>query len=154
MNEPRAMRTARIGRSRWTISIDMGDTMRKEKKDKIKKALDHRSILTEFKDFALRGNVMDMAVAAVVALAFGQIVNTLVNNIILQLIGSIIAIDVDDLTATINGVDIAYGKFIQAIINFFIITIVMFIAIKFINLFRRKKDDETDSGTDSDASKE
>ncbi|MDR2610977.1 MAG: large conductance mechanosensitive channel protein MscL [Clostridiales Family XIII bacterium] len=128
-----------------------GETMKKEKKDEIKKALDHRGIVAEFRDFALRGNVMDMAVAAVIGLAFGAIVNSLVNNIILQLIGSIISIDVKDLAATINGVKIEYGLFLQAIINFFIITIVMFVAIKFINLFRRKKEDEADGCAPDDA---
>jgi large conductance mechanosensitive channel len=125
--------------------------MRKGKKDKIKKALDHRGIITEFRDFALRGNVIDMAVAAVIGVAFGAIVNSLVNNIILKLIGSIIALDVEDLKFVINGVEVEYGLFLQAIINFFIIAVVMFIAIKFINLFRRGKDDDADGSEPKDA---
>ncbi|MDR1068231.1 MAG: large conductance mechanosensitive channel protein MscL [Clostridiales Family XIII bacterium] len=115
-----------------------------KRRKQIKKALDHRGILIEFKDFALRGNVMDMAVAAVIALAFGGIVNSLVNDIILQFIGSIVNIDYSNLSVTINGIDIMYGKFITAVVNFFVVAIIMFVAIKFINLFTGKRGGDKD----------
>jgi large conductance mechanosensitive channel len=124
---------------------------RQERKRKLKKALNHKSIIMEFKEFALQGNVMDMAIAAVVALSFGAIVNSLVNNIILALIGSIVSTDFEKLVFVVNGVDIKYGLFIQAVVNFFIITVILFIAVKFINLFRSNKNENACESDDDSA---
>jgi large conductance mechanosensitive channel len=122
---------------------------KEERRRKLRKALNHKSVIMEFKEFALQGNVMDMAIAAVVGLAFGAIVNSLVNNIILALIGSIISTDFEKLAVVINGVNIKYGLFIQAVVNFFIITVILFIAVKFINLFRRNKNEDTCESDDN-----
>ena len=92
-----------------------------------------KKIFEEFKKFAFKGNVVDMAVAVVVGAAFSAIVTSLVNDIISPLIGTLVNMDFSSLTAKVNGVDIAYGSFIMAVLNFFIIAFSMFMFVKSIN---------------------
>ena len=89
--------------------------------------------MREFKEFINRGNVMDMAVGIIIGGAFTAIVNSLVDDIINPLIGSIFKMDFTGLVANINGAEVRYGAFIMAIINFLILAIVLFIIIKSIN---------------------
>lgn len=89
--------------------------------------------MKEFKEFINRGNVMDMAVGIIIGGAFTAIVNSLVDDIINPLIGSIFKMDFTNLVANINGAEVKYGAFIMAIINFLLIAIVLFIIIKSIN---------------------
>ncbi len=106
------------------------------------------SILTEFKAFAMRGNVIDLAVGVVIGAAFGKIVSSLVDNIIMPLLGvATSGVDFKDLALTIKAADpvagtaavaIGYGAFIQTIIDFTIIAFAIFMAIKFINRFAPK----------------
>ncbi|MGX8774128.1 MAG: large conductance mechanosensitive channel protein MscL [Bacillota bacterium] len=92
-----------------------------------------KSFMTEFKEFALRGNVMDMAIGIVIGAAFTAIVTALVNNIISPIIGMFVKVDFNHLVATVNGVDIQYGAFIMAIVNFVIVAFVLFLIIKAMN---------------------
>ena len=92
-----------------------------------------KTFMKEFKEFINRGNVMDMAVGIIIGGAFTAIVNSLVDDIINPLIGSIFKMDFTNLVANINGEEVKYGAFIMAIINFLLIAIVLFIIIKSIN---------------------
>jgi len=104
-------------------------------------------MLKEFKEFALKGNVVDLAVAVIIGGAFGKIVSSLVNDLIMPLIGIILGgINFTDLKyvikpATDSAAEAAvkYGAFIQSIIDFLIIALVIFIFIKLISRFKRKE---------------
>jgi large conductance mechanosensitive channel len=96
-----------------------------------------KGIIQEFKEFALRGNVLDLAVAVVMGAAFNAIVQSFVKDLIMPLIGAIFSTDgLKWLTVTINGSTIKYGDFIAAIVNFFLVALALFILIKAINKFR------------------
>jgi len=89
-----------------------------------------RSLVDEFKAFILRGNVLDLAVAVVIGAAFGAIVTSLVENIITPIIGAIGGQpDFSALTFTINNSEFRYGAFINALISFLIIALVVFFLI-------------------------
>ena len=91
-------------------------------------------MLNEFRQFISRGNVMDLAVAVVIGAAFTAIVNSLVDDIIMPLIGVLLGgVDFTSLSITIGNATIAYGNFIQAVINFLIIAFVVFLMVKAIN---------------------
>lgn len=91
-------------------------------------------MIQEFRDFINRGNVMDLAVAVVIGAAFTAIVNSLVNDIIMPLIGVLLGgVDFTTLSVNVGDAAIAYGNFIQAIITFLLIAIVVFLMVKAIN---------------------
>ena len=92
-----------------------------------------KKFIQEFKEFALRGNVIDMAVGVVIGAAFSAIVDSLVSDIISPIIGLFAGQDFSSLVLTIFGVDIKYGSFITAIINFVLIALCLFIVIKAVN---------------------
>lgn len=88
----------------------------------------------EFRDFITRGNVMDLAVAVILGAAFTAIVNSLVNDIIMPIIGMILGgVDFTALAFTVGEASITYGNFIQAIINFLLIAFVVFLLVRWIN---------------------
>ena len=92
-----------------------------------------KSFISEFKEFALRGNVMDMGVGIIIGAAFTAIVTSLVDDIISPLIGLLVKVDFNNLVATVFNVDIKYGAFIMAVINFLIVALVLFCIIKAMN---------------------
>ena len=93
-----------------------------------------RKFFREFKEFISRGNIIDLAVAFVISTAFTAIVNALVNSIIMPLITAIFGeVDVTALSCTLNGTIIPIGVFIQAVINFLLIALFLFLIIKSIN---------------------
>ena len=93
-----------------------------------------RKLIEGFKKFAVRGNVIDLAVAVVIGTAFGKIVSSLVDNIVMPFVGILIGgINLSKLSFTVSDADIAYGVFLQNVIDFLIITCAIFIAIKTIN---------------------
>ena|SRR3712207_1328035 len=109
-----------------------------------------KGFLKEFKEFAMKGNVMDLAVGVVIGGAFGAIVTSLVNDIIMPLVGIIIGgIDVAGLSVKVGTAKLSYGSFLQAIINFIIIAFSIFIFIKIINSAANKfkKDGEAEEIT-------
>jgi large conductance mechanosensitive channel len=96
-------------------------------------------MLKEFRDFITRGNVLDLAVAVVIGAAFTAIVNSLVGDIIMPIIGVIIGgLDFSGLSVTIGSAVIAYGKFLQAIVNFLLVGFTMFLIIRSINSMQKK----------------
>lgn len=101
------------------------------------------SFVKEFKDFAVKGNVMDMAVGVIIGGAFGKIVSSLVNDIIMPLIGILTGgIDFKDISIQVGSATVKYGLFLQNVIDFFIIAICIFIMIKAMNSLSRKKEEK------------
>ena len=101
-----------------------------------------KKFFEEFKAFAMRGNVLDMAVGVVIGGAFTAIVNSLVNDIINPAIGLFFNADFSDVGVHIGDVTIGVGSFINAIINFLIVAFVLFLTIKAINMLHKKPVEE------------
>ena len=95
-----------------------------------------KKFFEEFKAFAVKGNAMDLAVGMMVGAAFTSIENSLVNNIISPLIGLLVKVDFSDLVLKIGEVDVQYGAFIMAIINFLIVALVLFFVVKAMNMLK------------------
>ncbi|MEO4052634.1 large conductance mechanosensitive channel protein MscL [Solibacillus sp. CAU 1738] len=96
----------------------------------------------DFKEFAMRGNVMDLAIAVVIGAAFGKIVTSLVENIITPLLGAItggINFE-DDFIYPVGDAKVMFGSFIQSIIDFLIIAFAIFMALRLLNKLNRKKE--------------
>ena len=106
-------------------------------------------MIKEFKEFISRGNVVDMAVGVIMGSAFGKIVTSLVNDIIMPLVGVLIGgIDFTSLSFKIQKAEVKYGSFIQNIVDFLIVAICIFIFVKIINklntidvLHKKKKEE-------------
>ena len=108
-----------------------------------------KKFLEEFKAFALKGNVMDLAVGVIIGGAFQAIVTSLVGDIITPIIGIFASTDFSNLIATINGSEVKYGAFITAIINFIIMAFIIFCIVKGLNkLAERKKKEEANEPTE------
>jgi large conductance mechanosensitive channel len=107
------------------------------------------SILSEFKEFAMRGNVIDLAVGVIIGAAFAPIVSTLVENIVMPPIGYILAgIDFSALAITLptptgDGVEIKYGLFLNAVFKFMVTAAAIFLLIRAINKFKKPVAAET-----------
>ncbi|MBQ3390939.1 MAG: large-conductance mechanosensitive channel protein MscL [Clostridia bacterium] len=113
--------------------------------------MEKKGIVAEFKEFITRGTVMDMAVGIIIGGAFTAIVTSLVNDLLMPIIGAIFGgIDFTSLKYVIRAADeaagieeaaIRYGSFIQAIVNFLLIAIVIFLLVRGLNKLRRKKEE-------------
>lgn len=98
-----------------------------------------KSFIEEFKTFAMRGNVIDLAVAVVIGAAFSKIVSSLVSNIITPLVGLVMGgINLTGLKVTIGGVAVTYGVFLQSIFDFIIVAFVIFLVVRTINSFEEE----------------
>lgn len=103
----------------------------------------------EFKEFAMRGNVVDMAVGIVIGAAFGKIVSSLVGDVIMPPIGVLLGgVDFSNLTMTLKAatveapaVVLSYGKFIQTVVDFIIVAFAIFMVVKAMNSLKRKKEE-------------
>jgi large conductance mechanosensitive channel len=96
-------------------------------------------MLKEFKEFALRGNVVDLAIAVVLGGAFGKIITSLVNDIIMPLIGLMLGgIDFQSLEYQVGDAVIKYGAFIQAVVDFVIIAFMIFLIVRAINRMKKQ----------------
>jgi len=99
------------------------------------------SFITEFRKFIARGNVLDMAIGVIIGSAFKTIVDSLVNDILMPFISVFVGKDsFSSLVFTVGSANIAYGNFIQAILNFLIMALVVFLIIKGIGKLHRKKE--------------
>jgi large conductance mechanosensitive channel len=99
------------------------------------------SFWNEFKTFAMRGNVIDLAVAVVIGTAFGKIVTALVDGIIMPCIGVLVGgVNIADKTLTIHKAVIKWGAFLQSVVDFTIIAFAIFLALKIINKFKIKEE--------------
>jgi len=91
-------------------------------------------MLKEFREFAIRGNVVDLAVAVIIGGAFGKIVASLVDNIIMPLVGLLIGgVDFKNLAFTVGSAKVEYGLFIQNVVDFIIVAFVIFLMVRAIN---------------------
>jgi large conductance mechanosensitive channel len=106
-------------------------------------------MLKEFKDFTMKGNVVDLAVAVVLGGAFGAIVSAMVDKILMPIVGSVIGQSFESLSTTVNGVSIQYGAFIQAVVNFVLVALFLFMVIKAMNA-TKKKEAEAPAATPED----
>lgn len=99
-----------------------------------------KKFIDEFKTFALRGNALDLAVGVVIGAAFNQITTSLANNILTPPIGLVLGgVDFAKLSISLGGkAQLGYGLFLQAILNFLIIAVALFVLIKLINTLTRK----------------
>ncbi len=101
-----------------------------------------KGFINEFKDFAMKGNVMDLAVAVIIGAAFGKITTSLVNNIIMPLFGVVFGgVDFTNKMVTVGNAEVTYGVFIQSVIEFLIIALVIFLIIKAIKSMERKAEE-------------
>ncbi|WP_375057714.1 large-conductance mechanosensitive channel protein MscL [Zobellella sp. DQSA1] len=106
------------------------------------------SIIKEFKEFAVKGNVVDMAVGIIIGAAFGKIVSSLVNDVVMPPIGMVIGgVDFSDLAIVLKeavedapAVTLSYGSFIQTVLDFTIVAFAIFMVIKAINRLKRKEE--------------
>ena len=97
------------------------------------------SMLQEFKSFAMKGNVVDLAVGIVIGAAFGKIVSSLVGDMIMPVVGLLAGgIDFSGLAMTIGKASVNYGKFIQTCVDFVIIAAAIFLVVKAINRLKRE----------------
>ncbi len=109
-------------------------------------------MIKEFKEFVSRGNVLDLAVGVIIGGAFGKIIASLVNDIIMPLLGIILGgIDFTSLSLKVNDSVVMYGMFIQNIIDFLIIAVAIFLMVKLINKFKKpEKVEEQPKGPTTD----
>lgn len=123
------------------------------------KKVDKKEIITkgtktlkEFKTFISKGNVVDLAVGVIIGSAFGKIVSSLVNDILMPIIGIIIGgIDFSNLTIQIKDATIKYGIFIQNIIDFLIVAFCIFIFIKLLNKVSKKEEEKKEKVVSEEA---
>lgn len=100
-----------------------------------------RTFLEEFKTFATRGNVIDLAVAVVIGTAFSNIVSSLVDNVITPFAGAFMGgVDVSGLAFAVGETAITYGALIQSVVDFIIIAFVVFVAIKVVNKLNEEEE--------------
>ena len=92
-----------------------------------------KKLLNEFREFAMRGNVMDLAVGVIIGTAFQAIINSLVNDVISPVIGLFANTDLSYLSIAIGDVEIRYGAFLTAVINFIIMAFIIFMIVKAMN---------------------
>ncbi len=106
------------------------------------------SIVREFREFAVKGNVVDLAVAVIIGAAFGKIVSSLVDDVVMPLVGTLLGgLDFKGLAIQIGSAKIQYGNFIQTCVDFVIIAWAIFIAVKVINKLRKKDEDKPPAAT-------
>ena len=105
------------------------------------------SMIKEFREFAVKGNIVDLAVAVIIGAAFGKIVSSLVEDIVMPAVGSIGRVDFKSLMWQVGDARIMYGKFLQTCVDFFIITAAIFLMVKIINDLRRRYEDKPPAAT-------
>lgn len=106
------------------------------------------SIVREFREFAVKGNVVDLAVAVIIGAAFGKIVASLVGDIVMPLVGTILGgLDFKGLALEIGSSRIQYGNFLQTCVDFVIVAWAIFVAVQVINRLRKKDEDQPPAAT-------
>jgi len=98
------------------------------------------SIVTEFREFAVKGNVMDLAVGVIIGAAFGKIVGSLVEDVVMPVIGVLMGgLNFSDLAFKVGSATLKYGKFLQTCLDFLIIAWAIFLIIKLVNQIKREE---------------
>ena len=112
-----------------------------KKKTEVKELEKLKKNASDFKKFISRGNVVDMAVGVIVGGAFGKIVTSLVNDILMPIVGVFLGgLNFTDLSIKVGDASVAYGNFIQTIIDFLIIALCIFIMVKVFESFKKKEE--------------
>ena len=102
-------------------------------------------MLKEFRDFINRGSVLDLAVGVIIGVAFAAVITSLVNDILMPIIGAILGgINFAGLAITVGSAVIGYGNFIQALINFLIVAFCIFLIVRTVNNMSRKPEPKKD----------
>ena len=109
-----------------------------------------KNFIEEFKAFALRGNVMDMAIGVIIGGAFQAIIKSFIDNIINPLVGVIFQVDFSSVVIHLGAVNLMIGAFISSVINFFLLAFVLFIMVKAINKLKKPEVKEVAAPTKSD----
>ena len=105
-----------------------------------------KGFINEFKAFALKGNVVDLAIAVVIGAAFNKIVSSLVDNIIMPLVGILLGgINLSNLVVQLGEATVTYGAFLQAVVDFLIIAFSIFLAVKVMRSLERKEEAKPES---------
>ena len=126
------------------------------------------SLISDFKDFAMKGNVVDMAIGVIIGGAFGKIVTSMVSDIMMPILGSVIggvnftdfkltlkeAVPATDKTPAVEAVTLNYGNFLQVTFDFLIVAICIFAVIRLVSNFTKKKKDEAPASEPPAPSKE
>ena len=95
-------------------------------------------MLKEFREFAMRGNVMDLAIAVIIGGAFGKIITSLVNDVLMPLIGVALGgLNFSDLAFTVRGAVVKWGAFVQSIVDFIIVAFVIFMLVRTMNRLKK-----------------
>ena len=105
------------------------------------------SVIKEFREFAIKGNVVDLAVGVIIGAAFGKIVSSLVEDIVMPAIGSVGRVDFKSLMWQVGDAKILYGKFVQTCVDFMIIAFSIFVAVKVINYLRKLEEQKPPDAT-------
>ncbi|MBB5323525.1 large conductance mechanosensitive channel [Anoxybacillus tepidamans] len=100
-------------------------------------------MLKEFKEFAMRGNIVDLAIGVIIGGAFNKIVSSLVNDIVMPLVGLLLGgINFSNLSFTIGEAVVKYGMFIQTVVDFLIVAFSIFLVVKMLNKWKQRKKQE------------
>jgi large conductance mechanosensitive channel len=98
------------------------------------------SIAKEFREFAVKGNVMDLAVGVIIGAAFGKIVASIVEDVVMPSIGALMGgLNFSDLAVKVGSATLKYGKFLQTCLDFLIIAVAVFLLVKLINRVKREE---------------
>ena len=99
------------------------------------------SFMSEFREFAVKGSVVDLAVGVIIGAAFGKIVDSLVNDVVMPAIGSLMGgLNFSDLAVRVGSATLKYGKFLQTCLDFLIIAVAVFLLVKLINRLKREEE--------------
>ncbi len=99
-----------------------------------------KAFFNEFRAFAVKGNVVDMAVGVIIGMAFGKIVTSLVSDVIMPIVGVLIGgLNFQGLSLVVGDLEILYGNFIQSVVDFTIVALCIFVVIKMMNKLLRKE---------------
>ena len=109
-----------------------------------------KNFFEEFKAFALRGNVMDMAIGVIIGGAFQAIIKSFIENIINPLVGVIFQVDFSNVVISLGSVNLMIGAFISSVINFFLLAFVLFVMVKAINKLKKPEVKEEAAPVESD----
>ena len=107
------------------------------------------SFVSEFKEFAMKGSLMDMAVGIIIGAAIGKVVGALVENILMPLIGTVMGgVDFSSLAMKIGDASIGYGAFVQALIDFIIVAFVIFMLLRMMNKMKKAEEETVEEPSD------
>ena len=109
-----------------------------------------KDFIEEFKAFAMRGNVMDMAIGVIIGGAFQAIIKSFIENIINPLVGVIFQVDFSNVVISLGSVNLMIGAFISSVINFFLLAFVLFVMVKAINKLKKPEVKEEAAPVKSD----